>query len=154
MQGQPDVIQALNGILKDALTAINQHFLHARMYRNQGLGALNERIYRHSIIDMKAADALVERLLFLEGLPNLQDLGKLTIGENVPEMLASDLAMARAHRERLREAIATCEQAGDYVSRDLLDDLLEKREDIIDWLETQQHLLRELGLPNYLQSRL
>ena len=154
MKASSEIHQQLNRVLKDALTAINQHFLHARMYRNMGLDALNRRIYHHSIQDMKAADALIERILMLEGLPNLQDLGKLAIGEEPGEMLRSDLGMALAHRQTLQQAIAACEQAGDYVSRALLDGLLAECEEIIDWLETQLKLIEDLGMQNYLQTQI
>ncbi len=154
MKGDAKAIESLNRVLKQALTAINQHFLHARIYRHQGLGRLDERVYKHSIIDMKQADDLVERILFLEGLPNLQDLGKLNIGEHAGEMLQCDLAMNLQHRELLLEAIAVCEAQADFVSRDLLRGHLAKREAIIDWLETQQQLMAELGAENYQQSQL
>ena len=154
MKGDANVIDHLNRTLRNALTAINQHFLHARMYKNQGLERLNKQVYAHSIVDMKQADALVERILFLEGLPNLQDLGKLSIGEDAGEMLHCDLNMNLEHRDQLLEAIARCESLGDYVSRELLERLLAEREAIVDWLETQQHLVRELGMENYLQAQL
>ena len=154
MKGDAKAIEYLNRALKNALTAINQHFLHARIYKHRGLVRLNERVYKHSIVDMKQADALVERILFLDGLPNLQDLGKLSIGEHVGEMLQCDLAMNLQHRELLLEAIAVCEVQEDFVSRDLLQGLLAKREEIIDWLETQLHLMSELGAENYQQSQL
>jgi len=154
MKGDAKAIDYLNRALKNALTAINQHFLHARIYKNQGLARLNERVYKHSIVDMKQADDLVERILFLEGLPNLQDLGKLSIGEHVGEMLQCDLDMNLDHRELLVEAIAACEALGDFISRELLEEILGGREEIIDWLETQQHLMNELGLENYQQSQM
>lgn len=152
MHGDNDVKKHLNAILKLQLTAINQCFLHARMLRHRGYGALNEREYKHSIHAMKHADAVIERVLFLEGLPNLQDLGKLLIGENVPEILAQDLVLLTTTRTALAEAVAACEQAQDYVSRDLLEHQLEEAEEQIDWLETQQGLIGDIGLEKYLQS--
>ena len=152
MKGDTDVIGVLNTVLKTELTAINQFFLHARMYRNWGLGALNDKEYGYSIQAMKQADALIERVLFLEGLPNVQDLGKLLVGQDATEMLNGDLALQTEARAGLRSGVAACEAAGDYVSRDLLEDLLEETEEHIDWLETQLWLIRNTGLENYLQS--
>lgn len=152
MKGQPVVKQALNLALKQQLTAINQYFLHARMCKDWGLGQLNEKDYKHSIKAMKQADDLIERILFLEGLPNLQDLGKLYIGEDVPEVIANDMRMATETATQLRDAIKTCENEQDYVSRELLENLLETEEETIDWLETQQWLIKESGIQNYLQS--
>lgn len=154
MQGDKKVIDYLNRTLTNELTAINQYFLHARMYKNWGLGSLNEHEYNESIDEMKHAGKLIERILFLEGLPNLQDIGKLLIGENPKEMLELDLKLEREAVPLLREAIEYCEKVSDYISRELFEDVLEGEEEHIDWLETQLELIDRVGLENYLQSKM
>lgn len=152
MKGNPTINPLLNKVLRSQLTAINQYFLHARMCGNWGLEGLNKHEYKRSIKAMKQADELIERILFLEGLPNLQDLGKLYIGEDVPEIIENDMRLATEVVAEIRSAITECEHTQDYVSRDLLQELLEEEEDQIDWLEVQQWAIENAGLPNYLQS--
>ena len=155
MKGNAYVIQMLNKVLTSELTAINQYFLHARMFGNWGFEQLNAYRYKQSIRVMKEADELIERILFLEGLPNLQQLGKLHIGENPADCLACDLKLEQTlHRPLLIEGITLCDAEQDFVSRELLEDLLEASEEAIDWLETQHSLIDNVSLPNYLQSQM
>ncbi|MCE2572282.1 bacterioferritin [Motilimonas eburnea] len=152
MKGNNLVLSELNKILTLELTSINQYFLHARMFKNWGLEELDEKDYKKSIKDMKQADDLIERILFLEGLPNLQQLGKLRIGEHTEEMLACDMAFQTEQVAALRTAIELCEQQQDYISRELLEDILEYEEEHIDWIESQQFLINATGIQNYQQS--
>lgn len=154
MKGHPKVVGQLNRVLTCELTAINQYFLHARMFKHWGLEKRNHVEYKKSIQDMKHADKLIERVLFLEGLPNLQQLEKLRIGEHTQEMLDCDLAMVQEQLSLLRDAITLCEVEQDYVSRDLLEDILEDEEEHLDWLESQQELISLTGIQNYLQSQI
>lgn len=154
MQGSASIIRHLNVVLKNELTAINQYFLHARMFDNWGLTRLGEYTRKESIDEMKHADRLIERILFLDGLPNLQDLGKLLIGENVREALECDLKLEMQAHPDLKKAIAECEATGDYVSRGLFEDILKSEEEHIDWLETQLSLIDRIGIENYCQSQI
>jgi bacterioferritin len=152
MQGDPGIIRVLNAVLTNELTAVNQYFLHARMYDNWGFKRLGKITYDESIGEMKHADKLINRILFLDGLPNLQDLHKLRIGETVPECLASDMKVELYNRELIVPGIIQCEEARDYVSRELLREILTDTEEHIDFLETQLSLVNSLGVQNYLQS--
>jgi len=154
MKGDAKVIGHLNRVLTNELTAVNQYFLHSRMCRNWGLHKLAEHEHHESVDEMKHADKLIERILFLEGLPNLQDLHKLLVGENVHEILKCDLQLEMKAHPTLKEGIAHCESVGDYVSRDLLDEILAGEEEHIDWLETQLELIEKIGLQNYQQSQM
>jgi bacterioferritin len=154
MKGDKKVIEYLNQVLKNELTAINQYFLHSRMYKDRGLSQLAEHEYNESVDEMKHADMLIERILFLEGLPNLQELDKLLIGEHTGEMLECDLKLENLAVPVLREAIAYCESVNDYVSRELFEHILQSEEEHIDWLETQLDLISKVGLENYQQSKM
>ncbi len=153
MKGAKEVIAELNRVLTNELTSVNQYFLRSRMYDDWGFKKLGKKTYDESIGEMKHADIVVKRILLLEGLPNLQDLHKLSIGENVPEGLAADLELERSGRKTLLKAIGTCEESQDYGSRDILRHILDDTEGHIDWLETQLDLIESIGVQNYLQSQ-
>jgi bacterioferritin len=152
MQGDPLVIQHLQAQLRNELTATNQYFLHYRILNHWGFDRLAKKEREESMGEMKHADKLMERILMLDGLPNLQDIGKLMVGENVPEILECDLRLERAAQATIKDGIAHCESVRDYVSRDILQDILDDTEEHVDWLETQLDLLAKVGLPNFLQS--
>ena len=154
MKGDIKVIEHLNRVLRNELMAINQYFLHSRMFKDWGLNALGDYEFQESVDEMKHADQLIERILFLEGLPNMQDIGKLRIGEHTQEMLSCDLALEMDAIPDLREAIEYCESCRDYVSRDLFDSILDSEEEHVDWLETQLDLINRVGIENYQQSQM
>ena len=154
MKGDRKVIGFLNAVLRNELVAINQYFLHSRMYKDMGLMELANHEYEESLDEMKHADQLIERILFLEGLPNMQDIGKLRIGEATREMIECDLALEMDALPELREAIAWCEEIQDFVSRDLFDSILASEEEHVDWLETQLELIDQMGIKNYLQAKM
>ncbi|MFZ6750427.1 bacterioferritin [Undibacterium sp. Ren11W] len=154
MKGDAKVIKLLNAQLTNELSAVNQYFLHARMYKHWGLAKIAKKEYQESIGEMKHADKLIDRILMLGGLPNLQALHKLMIGENTPEMLQCDLKLEMAAQKTVKEGIATCELATDYVSRELFQMILDDTEEHIDWLETQIELIEKIGLQNYLQAQI
>lgn len=153
MKGDADVIKQLNKILTNELTSINQYFLHARMYQNDGYGKLGKKTYDESVEEMKHADRIIKRILLIEGFPNLQNLNKLQIGESVPERLQADLNAEKTGHQGIKDGITLCEQKQDYVTRDLLTELLDDTEEHIDFLETQLANLDQMGLQNYLQSQ-
>ncbi|BBN83467.1 bacterioferritin [Pseudoalteromonas sp. A25] len=154
MKGDKDVIASLNAVLANELVGINQYFLHARMFKDFGFSVLDKADYKTSIQKMKNADRLIERILFLEGLPNLQSLGRLRIGENSEEMIAANMAFEQQALIDLKAAIKLAEEKRDYISREALDNILNEQEEQIDWLETQQSLVKTMGIENYLQSQI
>ncbi|GMR15232.1 MAG: bacterioferritin [Gammaproteobacteria bacterium] len=154
MKGDRKVIEFLNGVLRNELAAINQYFLHSRMYKDMGLIELADHEHAESLDEMKHADQLIERILFLEGLPNLQDIGRLRVGEHPHEMLQCDLDLEMEALPLLQEAIAWCEERRDFVSRDVFDSILASEEAHVDWLETQLELVEKVGIENYLQARM
>lgn len=154
MKGDRKVIDYLNAVLRNELAAINQYFLHSRMYKDMGLKELADHEYEESLDEMKHADQLIERILFLEGLPNMQDIGKLRIGEHTREMLECDLKLEMAALPELKDAIVWCEEIRDFVSRDLFDSILASEEEHVDWLETQLSLIEQMGIENYTQAKI
>ena len=154
MKGEAKVLAQLNRVLTNELTAVNQYFLHARMLKDWGFLKLGEKVYQESIGEMKHADLLIGRILLLEGLPNMQDLGKLKIGEDVPEILECDLSSEVGNQSCLKEAISICENLSDFVSREIFERILEDTEEHIDWIETQQFRIKSVGLANYLQEQM
>ncbi len=154
MKGDPNIIKLLNAQLTNELTAINQYFLHARMYKHWGLERIAKKEYEESVDEMKHADKLINRILMLDGLPNLQALNKLLIGESTQEMLECDLKLEQGAQQTLKDGIAACEKAGDYVSREILREILDDTEEHIEWIETQLELIGKVGLQNYLQSQM